>query len=87
MQPQSKPPSFVDVPLPEAPQVGISQLLAWGLNSYTPLMCIFGLLAFLKTYTRQLRSWFDEYYSQYLYLQQLLFSLTPSSLSPPCKAF
>ncbi|KND86596.1 hypothetical protein TOPH_08719 [Tolypocladium ophioglossoides CBS 100239] len=69
MQSPSKPPTIMDVPFFRTSHVDIPQLLAWGLNSYAPLMFIFGLLAFLKTYTRQLRSLFGEYFTSTVHIK------------------
>lgn len=40
-----------------------SHVLSDNLSSYTHLMCIFALTAFLKPYVIQLRDWFIEYCS------------------------
>ncbi|TQV90743.1 mitochondrial chaperone bcs1 [Cordyceps javanica] len=39
------------------------QLLAWGINSYGPLMLVFGLVAILKSYAYQAQAWFVEYFT------------------------
>lgn len=43
--------------------LGTQRLLALGLDSYA-IACLLGLVALLKSYVGQLRSWLEEHFSQ-----------------------
>ncbi|KAJ3498209.1 hypothetical protein NLG97_g1308 [Lecanicillium saksenae] len=58
-----KPLGMADLPIPGVMNSAMPQLLSWGINSYGPLMLIFGFIAFLKSYTYQAQSWFVAYFT------------------------
>jgi hypothetical protein len=64
---QTSPPmDMMDSPLSGILNLAIPQLFAGGSNGYASLMLIFGSIAVLKTYTYQVKTWFNEHFSQCL---------------------
>ncbi|EFZ02024.2 bcs1 [Metarhizium robertsii ARSEF 23] len=68
-QSSSEPLRLMDIIRPDSSLIWFAQFLSWGLNSYAPLMCVFGLVAFLKTYYDKLQSLIDHYFTVTLHVK------------------
>ncbi|ATY59058.1 mitochondrial chaperone [Cordyceps militaris] len=58
-----KPLRITNLPIPGVLNSAMPQLLAWGMNSYGPLMLVFGFIAILKSYAYQAQAWFIAYFT------------------------
>ncbi|UNI14799.1 hypothetical protein JDV02_001394 [Purpureocillium takamizusanense] len=59
-----------DILLPGASSAKVTQLLALCLNSYTPLVCLFGMFAFSRTYLSHVRLWVEEHLTSTVYIKR-----------------
>ncbi|KJZ68818.1 hypothetical protein HIM_11792 [Hirsutella minnesotensis 3608] len=60
----------MESPLSRPSHAGMPQLLALSLESYGPLMFLFGILAVVKSYIRHLWEWFGEYFTSTVHVKR-----------------